>query len=181
MKQTKYYLYKIVNKVNSKVYIGVTLNPKRRFNEHIKRTKSAISKSIRKHGKDNFDFVIIMSGPKLLIHTLEVEFIRFHRANKVGYNCSNGGEGTDRHVPWNKNTKGVCKPNKTSFSSETTTGERHKMSKVTDSQRLEIYKRMKNGEVSRDLAKEYGIHYSNVCRAVKYVERHKLEDKINSK
>lgn len=59
------YIYKIINLVNGKIYIGQTTkkNPFSRFTEHISRCREVdnmnISKAIKKYGKENFNFIVI--------------------------------------------------------------------------------------------------------------------------
>ena len=54
-----YYVYKITNKINNKVYIGKTNNLQKRFNQHVsKKNKhvSVIKRAIEKYGEENFLF-----------------------------------------------------------------------------------------------------------------------------
>lgn len=59
------FIYKIVNSVNNKVYIGQTIRPvEQRFKRHITDAINGVidthlSRAIRKYGKDNFNFEII--------------------------------------------------------------------------------------------------------------------------
>ncbi len=58
-------IYKIVNNINNKIYIGSAINLSRRFKEHIRTLKSnkhhnkKMQNSWNKHGENNFSFVII--------------------------------------------------------------------------------------------------------------------------
>ena len=54
-------IYKIVNCVNGKIYIGQTIQKlERRMYSHFNRhTKTCISKAIQKYGKENFKYEII--------------------------------------------------------------------------------------------------------------------------
>jgi group I intron endonuclease len=94
-----YSIYKIVNKVNGKVYIGYTNNFNRRKSCHIHLSKSSsnlIHKSIKKYGKDNFDWEIIYQS-KHKSHTLkamESHFIQeYNSLSPSGYNICPGGGG----------------------------------------------------------------------------------------
>ena len=46
------------------------------------------------------------------------------------------------------------------------------MSKITDKERLEIYKKWKKGEGSERLSREYGIDRSKIKYLVRLIERH---------
>lgn len=59
-----YYIYKATNKINNKVYIGQTLDFKRRKAEHESskngiHAKCVFHRAIQKYGKENFDWEII--------------------------------------------------------------------------------------------------------------------------
>ena len=47
-------IYKITNLINNKVYVGSTINFRRRLNDHFKTKTSLISKAIKKYGCENF-------------------------------------------------------------------------------------------------------------------------------
>ena len=46
------------------------------------------------------------------------------------------------------------------------------MSKITDKERLEIYKKAKEGAGSKRLSREYGIDRSKIKYLVRLIERH---------
>lgn len=59
-----YYIYKATNKVNGKVYIGQTIDFKRRKAEHLSskngiHAKCVFHRAIQKYGKENFEWEII--------------------------------------------------------------------------------------------------------------------------
>lgn len=175
-----YYVYKIVNKANKKCYIGVTNSPKRRMNEHMKRQSTwgcpKLQRAVAKYGRDSFEmFILYKTFDKSFAYTLEVLFIQKYESYREGYNASLGGEGSDRYVPWNKATKGLCKPNKTSFKRGDKVGEKHGRSKLTDSQRREVYERYLLGETPKQMEKDYPVHWSNLYRAIKYIQKQEME------
>ena len=62
-----YFIYRITNKLNGKVYVGrTTQNPKTRLRQHIAGMgfgkKMPIHLAIQKHGIDNFDFEVVYTG-----------------------------------------------------------------------------------------------------------------------
>lgn len=92
------YIYIIRNKINDKVYVGQSVNPKERFAGHIrdgKRTDKAISAidgAIQKYGADNFYYEII-EGPTADYNNREKYWIWFFDSiAPKGYNIMTGGE-----------------------------------------------------------------------------------------
>lgn len=51
-----WYLYVITNLVNGKQYVGITINPKKRWIFHCCHQTQVIGRAIRKYGKENFQF-----------------------------------------------------------------------------------------------------------------------------
>lgn len=94
---TSCFLYKISNTVNSKVYIGITKNPKARKYEHFYGSRkpdriSLIKLAIDKYGPDKFSFQILCEGTRDYIVDLEMKAIRAYNSIAYGYNIRAGGE-----------------------------------------------------------------------------------------
>ena len=86
-------IYKITNLINGKVYIGQSINPKRRFEEHKGGYGSIpLYNSIKKYGVENFSFEIIEADVENYDER-EIFWIDFYQsANRdFGYNISKGG------------------------------------------------------------------------------------------
>jgi len=87
-------IYKIVNTINNKIYIGQTSNLKLRLKEH-KRAKSQHSylhSAIRKYGWDKFAVSIVCEGDKTIIDELERKYIAEYKSLcPNGYNLETGG------------------------------------------------------------------------------------------
>lgn len=87
-------IYKIENKINHKIYIGQSNNPKRRFIEHCERTpkyRSLIHEAIVKYGKENFSLEVL--GWYEDYDIKEQEFIQLYRCLVPnGYNICKGGQ-----------------------------------------------------------------------------------------
>lgn len=92
-----YSIYKFVNTINNKVYIGYSNNVNRRYLEHKSnhiRVKNKFYNAIKKYGWDNFQFEIIyqsLDGDHCLFE-MEKYFILEYNSYKKGYNSSLGGD-----------------------------------------------------------------------------------------
>lgn len=91
------YLYSITNKVNGKLYVGITSQPRKRFDFHCRKDLNdnmAIRRSIKKYGRENFEFKVMMNGSRSYCAEMEKKaIISFGSKVPTGYNISNGGEG----------------------------------------------------------------------------------------
>ena len=87
--QNKKAIYKIVNDINNKIYIGQSNNPSRRFEEHCKysRDNTLIHKAIKKYGREHFKMIIIEWTEDY--NNREKELIReFNSVAPNGYNIT---------------------------------------------------------------------------------------------
>ena len=99
-----YYLYTITDTLNSKVYVGQTVRPQKRWSQHktyAKRNKPVqyIHRAMAKYGVDNFVFEIIVTCKSVDdANELETALIKQYdsRNKERGYNIAPGGE-----TPWN--------------------------------------------------------------------------------
>lgn len=96
-----FYIYIIQNKLDLKIYVGQTKNPKIRWNQHKVRTKNNSSQYIhnamRFHGIENFTFQIIEEyNLEKDVNEAEEFWIQFFqtRDSNIGYNLTNGGCGS---------------------------------------------------------------------------------------
>ncbi len=97
-----YYAYLITNNVNQKVYVGITINPKERWQRHqsnarndasVKGKGTYLYNAMRKHGIENFTFEVIKEfTEELNCATYEIDTIRFFREEDISnYNLHDGG------------------------------------------------------------------------------------------
>lgn len=108
-----YSIYKVVNKINGKVYIGFDSNwPNRQKTHYYKSSSNKASHfhfhhAIRKHGWNSFDWEIIYQS-KDKEHTLKIMepfFIEQYDSFENGYNQTLGGEGSFGKLQSEKNKK----------------------------------------------------------------------------
>ncbi len=93
-----YYIYKVTNKENGKIYIGQTNNFKRRIKEHLKDKRTnhqPFKRALNKYGKDGFTWEIIdKCNLKKEINDKEKYYINYYNSKiPKGYNITNGGDG----------------------------------------------------------------------------------------
>jgi len=93
-------IYKSINKINGKSYIGQTIFPlQKRIEQHKRESKykklKYFHKAINKYGIENFDWEILMHcTSKPMLNAAEIFFIdRYNTKVPNGYNLTDGGEG----------------------------------------------------------------------------------------
>jgi group I intron endonuclease len=92
-------IYKIINKINSKIYIGCTVTSLgKRYYEHLYRCfktdyKSKLYNSIKKYGEENFTIELIEECDIDKIYEIEKKYIKQYDSFKNGLNSTLGGEG----------------------------------------------------------------------------------------
>ena len=92
----EFVVYKITNKLNGMVYIGMTQNFKRRMWRHRRANDgSYLHRAINKHGWKNFEYEIIDKALFVdIIKEFEKKYIEeFNCKSPNGYNLSDGGDG----------------------------------------------------------------------------------------
>ena len=93
------FIYKITNTINSKSYIGQTIqNVKERFYQHCatKCSKAvsnmAIHRAIKKYGKSNFTVEVIEEIDSTNLNDMERYWIKYYNSYNNGYNSTKGGQ-----------------------------------------------------------------------------------------
>lgn len=95
----QYYVYKITNKVNRKVYIGLTKDPAVRFSSHYRSRlsgKTRLKKSMKKYGIENFEMTVLEEhDTKEAVKAAEIRLIAEYDTQNPdkGYNMTSGGDG----------------------------------------------------------------------------------------
>ena len=96
------YIYKIVNKIDKKTYIGQTVHDcETRWSHHLTKSSNCryLKSALKKHGIDNFDFKIICITFDSSLDDMEIGYIK--QCNSLvpnGYNLRLGGNYGRHHA-----------------------------------------------------------------------------------
>lgn len=99
-------IYQLKNKINGYSYIGQSINIYKRWREHRSAAfnqnssdyNMIIYQAIRKHGLENFDFIILEECPAEQLNEREVYWIAYFNSYKNGYNATEGGDESHIHL-----------------------------------------------------------------------------------
>lgn len=88
-------IYKIINKINNKIYIGQSINIELRWKRHLTlKDNMPIHLAIQKYGQQNFILEIIEICPQEELNAKEIYWINQYNSKVPnGYNISDGGKG----------------------------------------------------------------------------------------
>ena len=144
-------IYIIRNDINTKVYIGQSLNTAERFKSHCKNNKdnSLIDKAIQKYGKEHFWFEILESQIENY-NEREKYWIKYYNSKvPFGYNILDGGDEPPRHC-----------------------GDDSVSTKISDADVILLKKDLAETTISlSELAKKYGISKKQVLRINQGISR----------
>jgi len=91
-------IYKVTNKINSKVYIGQTVQSlNKRISQHINSSLNVLDNvyfhnAIRKYGKENFEWLVVAKcSSKKELNSIEIKMIEECNSFNKGYNLALGG------------------------------------------------------------------------------------------
>ena len=101
-------IYKIVNNINGKIYIGQTrISESQRWQQHVWHANNEsnddsllLCRAIKKYGKENFTRSILEQCNNDLLNEREEYWIAYYDATNrsVGYNIALGGEGHSKYT-----------------------------------------------------------------------------------
>jgi group I intron endonuclease len=162
-----FYIYKITNKVNEKVYIGKTNEPDKRWKKHcliaLKPNSDRhhlIHKAIAKYGADNFSFEIIEKcKSETKSFKQERYWISYYKSNacryrsKFGYNLTDGGEGATGFVPTKQSRKRMSDSH-----IGLQTGENHPCTSLTEKNVNDIFQMIIDNNNDQDIANTFLVN-----------------------
>jgi group I intron endonuclease len=92
-------IYKYQNKINGKIYIGMSSNIEKRYKQHLydaknlnKRKGTGIDFAINKYGIENFTFEIVEQCSEEELDKKEENWIQYYNSYNNGYNRTLGGK-----------------------------------------------------------------------------------------
>ena len=146
-----YSVYRILNTLNDKAYIGVSTSPKKRMSAHLTGSGSALLwKDVQKSGRGVFLTQIIESYDDVVIanRRMQTLIMRHNALHPFGYNKGIGGKGSNGHRWDLKQRSGV-------------TGSKNKRSKLTEAQVAAIYWDPRSRSI---IAKQYSISTTMITK-----------------
>ena len=90
-------VYKIINNINQKVYVGQSINIKARWKDHINALNrgdsrcTLLQRAWNKYGQKNFSFEILELCSEDILDDVEIKYIKFYDSCNNGYNIELGG------------------------------------------------------------------------------------------
>jgi group I intron endonuclease len=101
---SRYFIYRVSNTVNKKVYIGKAKDCQQRWAEHKRNAKQSkqhpLYNAIRKYGVENFIFEILFETVEELVDEQEKNLINIFSRYPQGYNLAEGGTGGNTRKYW---------------------------------------------------------------------------------
>lgn len=167
---TQYFVYQIQNKINNKLYIGITINCAKRWRKHILQAQHAIKHAIHwailKYGVDNFIFKEIETCNNWE-HACERERFWIKELKSQGvqlYNETDGGDGTLGVRKYGADNPNYGKEMKPHVKQELLKHRR----KLTDEQIQEILTLYATGNYTQtQLSKQFDVSLTQMHRVVK--------------
>lgn len=145
--ENNYIVYMHKNKINDKVYIGITSQkPQNRWGSNGSKYKKGLRfyNAIKKYTWQNFEHIILFEKlTKKEAEQKEIELIRQYKSNDVnyGYNIANGGNSKGKHSEETKRKIGDKNKGKTPWT---------KGRKLTEEHRKKIGKANKENKLSEE-------------------------------
>lgn len=180
-------IYKILNKINNKFYIGSSINIKRRWMHHKTYLNGGyhINKHLQnawnKFGIENFEFLILEETSEEELLAKEQYYLDLYKNKKeqiYNFSCVAGSPMKDmKHsqetiATLKQKLSGVNHPHYGKTVSEEW---RRNISKVkknfTDEEEACLKRRFESGESKSSIAKELGVHITTITRAIDRAKR----------
>ena len=168
-----YIVYKHINKIKGKVYIGQTvLNVERRWRNSKGYKTGVFKKAIEKQGWNNFEHIIVRDKlSKEEANLLEISLIRKYKELGICYNITDGGEGACGYKHTEESKKKISNRSKGKKIPEyikILVSERFKGVALTEEHKLKISNTLKKnnaGKIHFNKGRKHSEEYREKCRA----------------
>lgn len=167
-------IYKIVNNINGKIYIGQSTNISRRWKEHRTRYTNVtedshivLYKAIKKYGLNNFSFEVLEECKISELNEKEIYYIKLYNSEVPnGYNLTSGGNNSFKTKLTLEQVKEIKELLKNTSISQTEIAEKFQVSQVTISD-INIGEAWVEDNESYPIRKYYkGPNYCKKCGAI---------------
>lgn len=167
-------IYKITNIINNKIYIGRTLNYKKRVRQHKqipfrkngKEKNRPLYKAMRKYGVDNFKFEIIDTAQTIdELNEKEIYWIKYYDScidSDKGYNLDKGGK-NGRKSEFTKNKISQSQKGELNHAYGKRGGDSRNAKKVINLTKNKTYPSMLDCAIEEFGDKKYLKQISKVC------------------
>lgn len=149
-------IYVIKNDINLKVYVGQSVDPKKRFESHCKKNKdnSLIDKAIQKYGKEHFWYEVLEEKIQNYNEREKYWIKKYNSLSPNGYNILSGGDEPPCFY-----------------------GEKSSQSKMSNETFLELKKDLKNTLISfGSLGEKYNLSKRQIMRINSGVSRAEINE-----
>ena len=162
-------IYKIQNLINNKLYIGQSINLKKRKRKHFtelrnnRHVNSHLQRAFNRYGEENFNFEVILFCEESELTYYEDFFIKYYNTQSLGYNICDANSPPDNRGK-NNGMYGKTPPN----------------ARTDIDNNIEyIAEEYRNGEPLSHLAKKYGIARRHMRVKLRTVFTKEEMEKIN--
>ena len=146
-----YSVYRILNTLNDKAYIGVSTKPKKRISAHLTGSGSSLLwEDVQKSGKGVFlvQIVEIHDDATEANRRMQTLIMRHNALHPFGYNKGIGGKGSHGHL-WDLKQRAKI------------SGSNNKRSKLTEAEVAAIYWDPRSSSI---IAKKYGVSTTMITK-----------------
>ena len=175
-------IYCIENLINSKKYVGKSVNIDRRHNEHIDDLRQGchpnkhLQRAWNLYGECNFKFFIIEECEADELNDREIYWINQYDAYINGYNMTRGGDGSAGYLHDKETKEKMSKIKKEQFKD---VENREKLSNAHAFESIPIYQINLCGEIVKEwcsanwAAKTLGFEYARIYEVLNHLNRKK--------
>lgn len=186
-------IYLIKNKINNKIYVGQSIDVKKRIGAHLsylrgnKHNNPYLQKAFNKYGEDNFEFVVLEFCKIDELDEKEIHYIEKYNSldYNVGYNLEGGGN-LGKVISEVTRLK-KCGPNNPMYGkrasletkSKMVQSSRGKNSKLTEIEVVKIKKMLIAGLEQKQIADIFNVNLSTINKIATFKNWQYVREDLN--